>query len=122
MPEKAKAIPADQTERPWWKLDGKALLLVAGAGIFSVSLCLWPPLLDRLWIGACYMTDFRLWPRWYFTEIIVVLLLSLYWFRFYVRKLRGHRDGECLLRSTLLLAAAMFVLAFVHRLSSSPFI
>lgn len=121
MSKTTEAIRAEITEKPWWKLDRISLLLVVGAGIFSVGLSLCPSLFDRLWVGFWYLAEYRQWPRWYFCEILIVLAFSMRWFFLYVSHVNdeltsGQRsEAVAFVKLAGFAAAAMLVLTVLHR-------
>lgn len=121
MSRTTKTIKPESTEKPWWKLDASAWLLIAVAMLCSIVLCLWPTLLDRLWVGFWYLAEYRQWAWWYFVEIVVVVGFAVRWFLLYIAHdndelTPGQRtEATAFVKLTGLLAMTMFLLTVLHR-------
>ena len=67
------------TYKAWWRLSKRAWLIVAAASAVSLACCIEPTLPDN----ALWLADFRMWPRWYFIEPVIVFAFSIRWFLLY---------------------------------------
>lgn len=111
-------------DAPWWRLPVRTWLVLALVAIVSLCGCLFPDAFDTCLRLACVMADFRLWPRWYFIAIVVVLACSVYWFSFYVQTERHGFDKRW--RSVLPVAltgaasVVLFLVLTAHRFQSLP--
>ncbi len=76
------------TYKAWWRLSKRAWLIVAAASAVSLACCIEPTLPDN----ALWLADFRMWPRWYFIEPVIVFAFSIRWFLLYAAFHQGELD------------------------------